>query len=164
MLMIARILGASDDPDLHARLHAHEHADTREWVTLSRADLARRRMRVASDRGTEIAIALPRGTPLFDGAVLHLDAARAIVVRMEAEEWLRLRPRDAAAALRIGYHAGNLHWRARFEGDDLLVALERQRATYLDRLSAFLADGDVRLIGTHGDDGTEAPARAGGRA
>mgnify|MGYP006140052353 CR=1 FL=1 len=47
-----------------------------------------------------------------------LAEARAVIVRVEPEAWLRLRPADAAAALAVGYHAGNLHWRVRFEGED----------------------------------------------
>lgn len=51
--------------------------------------MARRRMRVCTQRGEEIAIALPREETLFDGAVLLLDDTRAIVVRATVECWLR---------------------------------------------------------------------------
>lgn len=159
MLMANRILGAADDPDLHDAVHRHEHAGTREWVTLPRADMARRRLRVRTDKGREIAIALPRQTALYDGAVLYLDESVAVVARVEAEEWLRLRPRDLSAALMLGYHAGNLHWRARFDEGDLLVAVERERATYLDRLEGFFDDGSAHLV----EPETEAaPLRQGG--
>ena len=141
MLKATTIVGAYNDPSLHAVLHRHEHAGTLEWITIPRADIARRRMRVRSENGTEVAIMLPRTTPLFDGAVIWLDQAAALVVRLEAEDWLRLCPRDSGAALMLGYHAGNLHWRTRFEGNHLLVAVEADRQAKLNRLSDLLSDG-----------------------
>lgn len=108
---------------------------------LARGDTSRHRMRVTTDRGTECAIVLPRDQRLADGAVLVLDEARGIVVRMTDERWLALRPRDAAAALELGYHVGNLHWRVRFRADTIEVALEGPEQDYLDRLTGILADG-----------------------
>jgi len=58
-----------------------------------------------------------------------------------------VRPAAAAAALRLGYHAGNLHWRVRFDGADLMVALEGPEARYRDRLAEFEADGTARIEG-----------------
>ncbi len=71
-----------------------------------------------------MAIALPRDQKLFDGAVLLLDADRALVVRVDRQHWLQLQPRSLADAIELGYHAGNLHWRVRFADEALLVALE----------------------------------------
>ena len=147
MLMLTEVIGHQDDPGLHSVIHGHEHRGTLEWVSLDRDSLSRRRIRVATDKSTDLAIALPRDANLVNGAVLHLSDARAILVRMEAEEWLRLRPRDTAAALMLGYHAGNLHWRTRFDGDDMLVAVEQTRESYLARLQDFLEDGRAKLIG-----------------
>ncbi|MBL7406143.1 urease accessory protein UreE, partial [Escherichia coli] len=83
-------------------------------LVVSSADVARRRIRATTQSGEEIALALPRDEPLFDGAVLALDADRALIARVGAERWLRLVPASQAAALELGYHAGNLHWRVRF--------------------------------------------------
>ena len=62
---------------------------------------------------------------------------------VEDESWLRLRPRDAASALELGYNAGNLHWRVRFDDGDLLVALEGPKEDYLARIEPLLAAGRV---------------------
>lgn len=142
-ILVDRIVGALDEPWLHDVVHRLEHRGEVETLVISRADMARRRLRAVTDRGTEIAIALPRDTALVDRAVLLLDPDRAIILRVEAEHWLRLRPHDAAEALSLGYLAGNLHWRARFDGIDLLVAVERPVETYLDRVRDRLADGRV---------------------
>jgi urease accessory protein len=147
MEVITDILGNAADPEIHAALHRLEHAGAVDTLTLARADLARRRLRQRTDGGADVAVALPRERRLEDGAVLRLDEAGALVVRVAAESWLRLRPADAAAALRTGYHAGNLHWRVRFEGGDLLVALEGPEARYRDRLADLEAEGAVAILG-----------------
>ncbi|MEM9147034.1 MAG: urease accessory protein UreE [Pseudomonadota bacterium] len=146
MEMVTTIIGMFDDPALTGPLHRLEHADAVDIVRLPRADLARRRLRATTTKGFEIAIALPRETPLYDGAVLRLDDDRALIVRVDAEHWLRVRPDGADAALRLGYHAGNLHWRVRFEGTDLLVALEGPENRYRDRLADMVTDGACRII------------------
>ena len=69
---------------------------------------------------------------------------RAIVVRLKEEEWLALEPRDAAAALELGYFAGNMHWPVRFDGTSLRIALHGPVQSYLDRLEHLIADGRVR--------------------
>jgi urease accessory protein len=144
VLQLTRILGLATDGDIAARLHDLEHAGTVEQIVLDRQDMARHRLRARTDRGTECAIALPRAERLANGAVLLLDASRAIVVRMAEEAWLRLSPRDAAAALELGYFCGNMHWRVRFEGFVIAIALDGPPAAYLDRMAHLIADGRVR--------------------
>jgi len=141
MLMLNAILGHAADEDLARRLHDLAHRDAVETIRLERHDMQRRRLKAETDRGTACAIALPRDQRLDDGAVLLLDAHRAIVVRAADERWLRLKPRDAAAALELGYHAGNMHWRVHFEGDVLAIALEGPERAYLNRLADYLTDG-----------------------
>ena len=62
--------------------------------------------------------------PNPDGAVLFIDASRAIVLRTAEPRWLRLTPRDADVALEAGYCAGNHHWKVRFEPGALLIATQ----------------------------------------
>jgi urease accessory protein len=66
-----------------------------------------------------------------------------LVVRVDKEHWLRLEPRSLADAVELGYHAGNLHWRVRFQGEALLVALEAPVDDYLDRLGALVTERRV---------------------
>ena len=145
MHLVTSILGSADDPQFHDDMHRLEHAGRLEWLILPRADLARRRLRATTDKGSEIAIALPRDAGLFDRALLIQQGDLAVVVRVEAEHWLTLRPRDQATALALGYHAGNLHWRVRFDGDLLMVAIERPLESYIDRLADFLDNGSVAI-------------------
>lgn len=146
MHLATEIIGNVTDPGIGAQLHRLDHAGCLEVVTLPRADLARRRLKAMTDRGTPIAVALPRSQRLFDGAILVLAEERAVIVRVEPEAWLRLRPADTTAALAVGYHAGNLHWRVRFDGADLLVAIEHDESRYRDRLADMIAAGRVRIV------------------
>lgn len=128
-------------------LHALAHADAVDEVTVAEEDLPRRRLRLVSRRGVEVALSLPRGAELVDGAVLRLDAEGALVVRTRAAGRLRLRPRDAGAALRLGFLAGHLHWVVELadgpDGGDLDVVLQAPVQEYLDRLPELLASGRV---------------------
>jgi urease accessory protein len=142
-LRVETLLGSHLDPDLAEALHRLEHRHAVEYVRVPTADIARKRLRVTTDRGTDCAIAIPRTQSLFDGAVLHLSAERAVVLRVLEERWLRLVPQSAADALELGYHAGNLHWRVRFDGSDLLVALEEPADRYIARIAPLLDAGRV---------------------
>ena len=110
------------------------------------ADAARRRLRLLTDRGTDCAVSLERDEALVDGAVLLLEPDRAILVRVGAPHALRLRARDRTAALHLGWHAGHLHWRVRFEGEDLVVLLDAPEADYRRRIEDLLADGSVSVV------------------
>lgn len=146
MLHVTSILGYASAPDFAAQLHTLDHAGKVETILLARAEAKRHRLRVQTNRGTDVAIALARDEELRDGAVLYIDADKAIVVRMKEEEWLTLVPRDASAALELGYTAGNLHWRVRFTPLGLAVAQEGPEHTYLDRLRPLLTSGRVRKV------------------
>ncbi len=145
-LRIHRVIGHARDVELAERLHRLEHEGRVEYLTLESHDMHRRRLRARTDGETECLIALPRDQTLSDGAVLALDEAHAVVVRLEVERWLTLAPRDASAALELGYFAGNLHWRVRFAGPRLQIALEGPREDYMARLRPMLQDGRTREI------------------
>jgi len=145
-LLIETILGRTDASDMAGRLHHLGHHGGRiERLVIAPTDLPRRRFAAETDLGTACFVALPRETALFDGAVLHLSETRAIILHVGQQEWLRLQPL-ADSALELGYHAGNLHWRVRFEDGCLLVALDGPRETYLARLRALEAQGKVRVL------------------
>mgnify|MGYP003388552702 CR=1 FL=1 len=146
VLHLNHIVGNASDSEMAEKIHRLSHSGSLENIDLSAADTARKRLRVTTDKGTDCAIALNRETSLENGSVLLLEGARAIVVRMLETEWLRILPVDKAAALELGYFVGNLHWRVRFEGEVLEVALEGPEQNYLDRLAAHMAAGRARRV------------------
>jgi urease accessory protein len=145
-LRLDGIIGYETDAGLTERLHRLEHRGLVEFVTLAGEDMLRRRLHVATDRGTDCAILLARDRRLGNGAVLLLDEDRAIVVRLKDEQWLTLAPRDVGAAIEIGYFAGNMHWPVRFDGPNLRIAMRGPAEDYLERLRPFLDDGRVRIV------------------
>lgn len=154
MLRIERILGSHLEPAFSDGLHRLEHRGSVDVVDVPVADLARRRLLITTRGGEELAIALPRDQKLFDGAVLLLDDDRAIVVRAATERWLSLEPRSLGDAIELGYHVGNLHWRVRFDGEALLVALEGRPEDYLARLEGLIGSRrvGVNVLGPSEDD------------
>jgi urease accessory protein len=144
VLRINDVLGSRFDLALAETIHDLEHRGAVDVVNIPVADLARRRLLITTRGGEELAIALPREKKLFDGAVLLIDDNRAIVVRAATERWLRLEPRSISDAIELGYHAGNLHWRVRFGGDVLFVALEGRPEDYTSRLGELIS---ARRIG-----------------
>lgn len=154
MLRIERVLGSRLEVPLAEALHDLEHKGSVDVLPLPPGDVSRRRMRAQTRGGEDLAISLPRDQTLFDGAVLLLEADRAIVVRVNAERWLRLTPRSIADAVELGYHAGNLHWRVKFSGESLLVALEAPVDEYIARLGTLINE---RRVGTSVDDAEPSP-------
>jgi urease accessory protein len=153
MITYTSIVGSASDSNVADKLHALEHRGRVDTVMLAADDIRRHRLRARTQSGIECGIALDRQTNLFDGAVLHLDADTAVVVRTEHTRWLRLLPRDAAAALELGYFAGNMHWAVRFSETVLEVAVKGPLADYLSRLAPMLGDGRISEVEhEHGND------------
>ncbi len=148
MLRLTRLLGNASDATIGESLHRIEHAGGLEIITLKRSDTARKRLHAFTDRGTEIGVMLDRSEQLANGAVLLLEDARAIVVRLDEPQWLGLAPADAAAALELGYFCGNMHWKVRFVGEYLHISMEGPREDYLHRLQHLI---DARRISVLGD-------------
>jgi urease accessory protein len=145
MLRIDRVLGSRLETEFSEEIHRLEHRGVVDVVNIPVADLARRRLLATTRGGEELAIALPRHQKLFDGAVLLIDGERAIVVRAATERWMRLEPRSIGDAVELGYHAGNLHWRVRFQGEALFVALEGRPEDYTARLAEMISGRRVSV-------------------
>lgn len=143
MLKIDHVLGSWLDSEFAEKIHDLEHRGAVDTVMILSEDLARRRFLAKTQAGVELAIVLPRNEKLFDGAVLFFDEHKAIVVRAATERWLCLRPVSLADAIELGYHAGNLHWRVRFDGRALLVALNGRVEDYVARIEPLISAGRV---------------------
>ena len=143
---IVEVIGYASNTVIADRLHDLGHDGAVEYIILQREDTLRRRLRVSSETGNEYLIALPRDQQLLDGAVLVLDPQHALVVRMAEEQWLGLLPSDLSSAVELGYFSGKLHWRVKFNGPELHIALEGPEKDYLTRLQPFLQSNRVKHI------------------
>ena len=146
MRMLEGIIGWDSDHAIAGRLHELRHSHGVEYVHLDVHDLDRKRLRVTSDAGVDYAVVLERNTTLADGAVLLLEADRAVVVRAGAPQTLRLRPVDLGAALRLGFLAGHLHLKSDQDDDTLVVHLEGPESDYTARIDELLSSGRVERI------------------
>src|SRR5216684_2819528 len=144
MLRIDHVVGSRLEDAFSEEIHRLEHRGAVDEVNIPVADLAGRRLLATTRGGEELAIALPPHQKLFDGAILLIDDARAIVVRAATERWMRLEPRSISDAIELGYQAGNLHWRVRFQGEAMVVALEGRPEDYTARLEEMIS---ARRIG-----------------
>lgn len=70
LVQVTDVLGHEGDEPLNSRIHDLAQAGKVELLHVAEEDLARSRLRLATDRGTDCAIMLPRGTALYDGAVV----------------------------------------------------------------------------------------------
>jgi urease accessory protein len=84
----------------------------------------RRRVRriVDAPDGTRLALALPTGTVLTPGQVLHRTGGQCYVVTAAPEDVIVARPRTLDEAARVGHLIGNLH-RDLEAADGVIVAL-----------------------------------------
>ena len=146
MLRLHGIIGSVSDASIARPPHTLEHRDAVEILYVPDADAGRHRLRLTTDRGTDCALSLERGETLADGAVVLMEPARAIVVRIGAPKTLTPRPDGIEAALQLGWNAGNLHWRVTIRDRDLVVALDGPEPDYLARIRPLLEAGSVTVV------------------
>ena len=145
MLTVTKIVGPATEPSLADKLHRLEHDHCVETLLVERDDTLRRRLRAKPTRAPTSPSRSSKATGLADGAVLFLDEARAIVLRVTQERWLRLQPRDADAALEARLLRRQHHWRVRYEPGALLVAMQGPAEHYLARLDHLINGRADRL-------------------
>jgi urease accessory protein len=92
------------------------------------------RKKLLTSAGREVALALPTGTVLALGAVLHLEPDWYLAVEGEPESVIAVRPRDHHEALRVAFEVGNRHFSLAEDGDALLVPDDTAMTQLLDRL------------------------------
>ncbi|MDR8399463.1 hypothetical protein ParKJ_39905 [Paraburkholderia fungorum] len=115
MELVTQILGRADAPEFTGR--------EVDRIGIASADAGRRRMRLRSERGVDVGIDLPRQNWLFDGAVLHDDGARVVVVVRLPEPVMviALAALTSEAAFRIGHALGNRHSQSEWRGEEIIV-------------------------------------------
>jgi urease accessory protein len=120
MLVAREILGAAGEERWAGRLVDDLRVDA--------AEAGRRRLRRHTRGGLDVAVDLPHGSFLADGAVLADDGQRIVVVRRPAEPALVVRldlalpPAELVAqAARLGHALGNQHVPIEVEGGELRV-------------------------------------------
>jgi urease accessory protein len=131
VLSVRAIIGAIDEDRFRGR--AVEH------LAVESGEAARPRLRRRTDRGTDVALDLPRGSYLHDGAVLVDDGERIIVVERRPEDAAAIRfpislPREKliAQAVHLGHAFGNQHVPLEIEEGEVRVPVTTSRDVVLE--------------------------------
>jgi len=157
-IVVEAVLGMLTEPRWAAR--------EPDPVDVAWGDAGKHRRIVRSASGRELALRLPRGTFLADGAVLADDGDTVVVVRRPPEPAVVV-PLDGAdglrAALLLGYVLGNRHAPLDLESGELRTPLMTSPATARSMLADLGLPGDVRDVplAPHGWSGTSADHREG---
>ncbi len=122
---------------------------TRPHVHVYDADLSRRerdtlvltaeerrwgRRRVTTQAGRALALALPTGSTLTPGDILHVAADWYVVVEASPEPVLAVTPRSRDEALRVAFEVGNRHFTLALDGERLLLPDDPAMEHLLGRL------------------------------
>jgi urease accessory protein len=121
--------------------HPHVRVHDADLSTLERDELVltaeqRRwgRRRVTTRKGRELALALPTGSVLVPGEILHVTRTWYVVVEAAAEPVLAVTPRSREEGLRVAFEIGNRHFTLALDGDRLLVPDDPAMQQLLERL------------------------------
>ena len=104
-----------------------EDSGETEILQLTRTDLAKKRLRRRTDRGTDVAVELERGT-LHDGDILK-DGGKSILVRQTPELVLGVRFSGEASAeslILLGHIIGNMHRPISIEGKTAYLPIQAE--------------------------------------
>lgn len=92
-----------------------------EKVYLENSDLVKRIQRVTTDHGNEIGIRLKQPIDLQYGDILYQDDTNMIIIDVNSEDLLVIKPRTLQEMGDIAHQLGNRHLPAQFTETEMLV-------------------------------------------
>ena len=111
----------------------------RDTLVLTATERRWGRRRVTTNGGRVLALALPTGTLLVPGQILHVGAGWYVVIEAAPEAVLTVTPRSREEALRLAFEVGNRHFSLALDGDRLLVPDDPAMERLLSRAGAPFA-------------------------
>jgi urease accessory protein len=106
----------------------------RDRLRASWEDRRRVRRKAITEKGREVALALPTGSVLLSGDVLFVGTDWYLEVEAMPEPVIALYPKDHPEALRAAFEIGNRHFVLALDGDRLLVPDDTAMEQLLTRL------------------------------
>lgn len=104
-----------------ANLSQDEKQKHVEKVYLENSDLVKRIQRVKTDHGNEIGIRLKQPIDLQYGDILYQDDTNMIIVDVNSENLLVIKPRSLKEMGDIAHQLGNRHLPAQFTETEMLI-------------------------------------------
>ena len=89
---------------------------------------------MTTQAGRTLALALPTGSVLTPGDILHVGPGWYVVIEAAREPVLAVTPRSREEALRIAFEVGNRHFTLAIDGERLLVPDDPAMDQLLGRL------------------------------
>ena len=105
----------------------------RDTIVLGWEERRKSRQRLISERGSEIVLALPTGTILKDGDILHLDDRCYVTVEEAKEDVIVISPEDMAEGAAIAYEIGNRHLPISIENGTIVTPQNLQMEEFLKK-------------------------------
>ena len=125
-VVVTRIQGRVREEELAGR--------ERDTLALTATERRWGRRRVTTSGGQALALALPTGSVLRPGEILHVGPGWYVVIEAAPEPVLAVTPRSREEALRLAFEVGNRHFTFAIDGERLLVPDDTAMAVLLTRL------------------------------
>ena len=93
------------------------------------------RRRVTTEKGRVLALALPTGSVLAPGEILHVARDWYVVIEAATEPVIAVTRRSPEEALRVAFEVANRHLTLAVDGDRLLVPDDPEMEQLVERLS-----------------------------
>ncbi len=104
------------------------------------------RRRVKTRAGRELQLALPTGSTLTPGDILHVGPGWYVLVEAAAERVLAVRPGSRDEAVRIAFEVGNRHFTLAIDGDRLLLPDDPAMEQLLTRLGVAFERTEAAFV------------------
>ncbi|HXX33066.1 MAG TPA: urease accessory protein UreE [Thermodesulfobacteriota bacterium] len=111
----------------------------RDAIVLGWEDRRKPRQRLTTEKGNEIALALPTGTILRQGDILYMDDHRYVTVEEAEEDVTVIYPEDMEEGAVIAYELGNRHLPVSIGKENIVTPQNPQ-------MEEFLRKGAIRHL------------------
>jgi len=115
----------------------------RDVVVLTAEERRWGRRRTRTEAGRALALALPTGSVLAPGEVLHVDVGWYVVVEAAREAVLVVVPRTTRELARVAFEVGNRHFPMAWDGGRVLVPDDPAMEQLLRRMAVTFERGRV---------------------
>ena len=106
-----------------------------EYLELTWDERCKPHSRFTTSGGTEIAVALQRGSQLKDGLAVYNGVDRTIVIKAKHEPVLLIKPADNTHLCMVAHQLGNWHRSLQVKGDSILTLADGPFADWLSKQS-----------------------------
>lgn len=96
-----------------------------ETIYLNSEDMLKRILRVTSDHNREYGITLGNSEKLKDGDILYNSDKKLVVVKVNSEDVLVIKPKTLTEMGVIAHALGNRHLQAQFENGEMIIQYDR---------------------------------------